>query len=109
MTEAARAHDGEMFALVVADPPWVTTDRVGDHPEDPLLAIDGGADGLSVARACVDACAGHVLEGGSVLLQLGDDAQAESLLRTVDTERWSVGGRRQGARGVVQELVALGT
>lgn len=101
-------HDGEMFALVVADPPWVTTDRVGDHPEDPLLAIDGGADGLAVARACVEACAGHVHPGGSVLLQLGDDAQAETLLRAVDAEHWLAGGRRQGARGVVQQLVAAG-
>ena len=34
--------DGERFALVIADPPWVRRDEVGRYPEDPLLAIDGG-------------------------------------------------------------------
>jgi release factor glutamine methyltransferase len=97
---------GETFALAVADPPWVVSSRVGDHPDDPLLAIDGGQDGLSVARACLAACVGHLHPGGSVLLQLGDDAQAEALIDAVEAGVWEQGGRRQGARGVVQEFVA---
>ena len=36
----------ERFALVIADPPWVRRAEVGRFPEDPLLAIDGGDDGL---------------------------------------------------------------
>lgn len=98
--------DDERFVLVVADPPWVTSDEVGRFPEDPLLAIDGGVDGLAVARACLDASAGHVVAGGSVLLQLGTDAQADAILAWANDRGWTDGGRRVGERGLVLRLVA---
>jgi release factor glutamine methyltransferase len=69
----------ERFALVVADPPWVRRADTGRFPEDPLLAIDGGDDGLVVAWACVAAASAHLLPGGSALLQLGTVAQAEQI------------------------------
>ncbi|CAN5498259.1 HemK/PrmC family methyltransferase [soil metagenome] len=98
--------DGETFALVVADPPWVTSADVARHPEDPLSAIDGGDDGLAVARACIAASAGHLLPGGSLLLQLGSTHQAERVLAEAVADGWLPGARRDGARGVVQQLVA---
>lgn len=98
--------DDEVFALVVADPPWVTSSRIEEFRDDPELAIDGGVDGLAVARACLAACVGHVRAGGSVLLQIGDDAQADALLAEAAGQGWTRGARRQGTRGVVQELVA---
>ena len=42
----------ERFAVVIADPPWVPRADTGRYPEDPVLAIDGGDDGLDLARAC---------------------------------------------------------
>lgn len=69
----------DSFALVVADPPWVPRAETGRFPDDPLLAIDGGDDGLDVAWACVAAAAGHLVPGGSALLQLGTTAQAEAI------------------------------
>jgi release factor glutamine methyltransferase len=98
---------GERFALVIADPPWVPSDDVGRFPEDPSLAIDGGDDGLSLARACLAAAQGHLPPGGSVLLQLGDDAQAAALLAepAVVDAGWTAGGRRTGTGGVVQQLL----
>lgn len=67
----------ERFAVVVADPPWVRRTETDRFPEDPLLAIDGGDDGLTVAWLCVAAASGHLLPGGSALLQLGTAAQAD--------------------------------
>src|SRR5687767_5300925 len=49
----------EVFPLVIADPPWVPRAETSRFPEDPLSAIDGGADGLDIARACIDVIAGH--------------------------------------------------
>jgi release factor glutamine methyltransferase len=69
----------ERFALVLADPPWVRHAETGRFPEDPLLAIDGGDDGLAVAWHCVAAASGHLDEGGSALLQLGTSEQAERI------------------------------
>lgn len=89
---------GEAYALVVADPPWVTTADVGRFPEDPLLAIDGGVDGLAVARLCLEVAGPHLMPGGMVLVQLGDDAQADALAAVPG---WEERGRRHGERGLV--------
>ena len=74
-----RCDPDERFPVIVADPPWVRRQETGRFPEDPLLAIDGGYDGLDVARLCLEVIAGHLLPGGSALLQVGTVAQAEVL------------------------------
>ncbi len=90
----------ESFVLVIADPPWVPRADVTRFPEDPVLAIDGGTDGLDVARACLDTAARALVPGGSLLLQLGTDAQAHALL----DERFVEVERRTGVRGIVVRL-----
>jgi release factor glutamine methyltransferase len=75
LDEAMRPN--ERFPIIVADPPWVRREETGRFPEDPLLAIDGGYDGLDVARLCLEVIADHLLPGGSALLQIGTTAQAE--------------------------------
>lgn len=70
---------GEVYPLVIADPPWVRTDQVGCFPADPVRAIDGGEDGLRVARECVAAIDRHLHEDGSALLQLGAIEEARTL------------------------------
>jgi methylase of polypeptide subunit release factors len=64
---------GERFALVIADPPWVPTGLTGQHPEDPVSAIDGGGDGLELVRTCLDVAAWHLAPDGAALLQVGPD------------------------------------
>jgi methylase of polypeptide subunit release factors len=76
--ETALAPD-ELFPVVIADPPWVPREQTSQFPEDPLLAIDGGPDGLDVARACLSVIAAHLAPGGSAVLQLGTRAQADVL------------------------------
>lgn len=69
----------ERFPLIIADPPWVPRAGTAQFPEDPLGAIDGGDDGLDVARSCIGVIDRHLALGGSALLQLGTAAQAEQL------------------------------
>lgn len=90
----------ETFVLVIADPPWVPQAEVVRFPEDPVLAIDGGTDGLDVARACLELAARALVPGGSLLLQLGTDDQAHAL----DDERFVEVDRRRGERGIVVRL-----
>lgn len=71
--------DAERFAVVLADPPWVPAAQTGTFPEDPLLAIDGGDDGLAVARTCLEVVERHLLPGGHAVVQLGSSAQADAL------------------------------
>jgi HemK-like putative methylase len=100
MDEVVR--DSERFALVVADPPWVRRTEIGRYPEDPVLAIDGGDDGLDVARTCLDVARRHLRPGGSMVLQVGTVEQAEALgASCADLEVVEV---RQGERGVLVRL-----
>jgi methylase of polypeptide subunit release factors len=73
--------DDEMFVLVLADPPYLPSTDTFLFPDDPTHAVDGGHDGLELARTCLDVAARHTEPGASVLLQLRDLAQAEAFAR----------------------------
>jgi methylase of polypeptide subunit release factors len=96
----------ERFAGVIADPPWVPHDEVGMFPEDPVTAIDGGPDGLDLARACVGIAADHLMPGGFAVLQVGTRLQVERLEAELDTydQRLHVEDVREFERGVLVRL-----
>jgi release factor glutamine methyltransferase len=98
--------DDELFPVVIADPPWVPAADTGRFPEDPLTAIDGGTDGLDVARACLAVVDRHLAPGGSAVLQLGTTDQVDVLKGEPSfTEgRLAVVEVRQEERGVLARL-----
>ena len=69
----------ERFALMLADPPWVRSDGTDEFPDDPVGAIDGGDDGLDLARTCLGVIGEHLVRGGAAILQLGDRDQAQAV------------------------------
>ena len=69
----------ERYAGILADPPYVPSHGTHRYPEDPLLAIDGGADGLDVAQQCLQVVDAHLAPGGWCLLQLATPEQASLL------------------------------
>jgi methylase of polypeptide subunit release factors len=96
---------GETFPLVIADPPWVRRADTQRFPEDPLLAIDGGDDGLTVVRECLAAIDTHLAEGGVALLQLGPGDQADQVTRLLaDTSLVAGETRAFGERGVLLRI-----
>ncbi len=94
---------GEVFPLIVADPPWVPHEDVGRFPEDPVTAIDGGADGLAVVGECLRAIVSHLAPGGVALLQLGTLSQADAVAALLrESSDLDVRERREyGERGVL--------
>ncbi|MEX2503408.1 MAG: methyltransferase [Egicoccus sp.] len=74
----------ERFPMVVADPPWVPTADVVRYPDDPRWAIDGGDDGLDLARTCLEVTGRHLADGGLGVLQVGTQAQAAILADHLD-------------------------
>jgi release factor glutamine methyltransferase len=71
------------FDVVTAVPPYVPSDELRLLPADvqryePPAALDGGADGLDVARRIVSAAARLLAPGGWLLIELGGD-QDEAL------------------------------
>ena len=73
----------ERFAVMIADPPYLPTAEIAAWPEDPPAAIDGGADGLTITRACLRVAAEHLSAGGHLLLQTAGPAQSESVAALV--------------------------
>jgi release factor glutamine methyltransferase len=71
-------HPGEQFAIIVADPPYVPTHEVGSF-DDPVVAIDGGADGLDTAWRCMELAGEHLAPGGLLSIQLRGRVQADLL------------------------------
>ena len=73
--------EGELFDVVIADPPYVPSAEVRLYPEDPPGAIDGGPDGLETVRSFLGDISGHVAPGGSVLLQVRGAGQVDDIAR----------------------------
>ena len=64
------------FDLIVSNPPYIrTADIAGLAPEvrdhDPLLALDGGADGLEAYRVLIAQGAGLLAPGGALVVEAG--------------------------------------
>ena len=65
---------GRPFDLIVSNPPYIPTENIpgmGRHgaEHEPLLALDGGADGLAPHGRILDAAADHLAPGGRVFLE----------------------------------------
>lgn len=107
----------ETFSVIVADPPWLPTDQVSAFPDDPVTAVDGGADGLTLVVAAARVALEHLAPGGHIVLQVGNDAQADFLAATVGAESQNdstpglsgveVVGRRRCSGGVLVHLAHL--
>ena len=95
----------ETFPLVIADPPWVPRSGTARFPEDPVLAIDGGDDGMVVVRECVRAIAGHLAPAGVALLQLGTTDQVAAVAALLEGTGLVPGEVREyGDRGVLLRI-----
>ncbi|NLG84240.1 MAG: peptide chain release factor N(5)-glutamine methyltransferase, partial [Firmicutes bacterium] len=74
---------GRLFAVVVANPPYIPTPAMADLPREireyePREALDGGPDGLTIIRRIVEMAPRYLLPGGLLALEHGHD-QGEAL------------------------------
>ncbi|NTW40053.1 MAG: hypothetical protein HGA44_09215 [Cellulomonadaceae bacterium] len=73
--------------LLLANAPYVPTGAIGSLPpeardHEPIVALDGGADGLDVLRRVVDIAPGWLAPGGHVLFETSD-AQSGTMAAAV--------------------------
>jgi release factor glutamine methyltransferase len=97
---------GEVFPIIVADPPYLRTEDVGRWPADPVKAIDGGVDGLDVVRACLAVAADHLVLGGHLVLQVAGPEQADRVIALATGPR-PFGARSHRTRVVDAERALL--
>ena len=83
--EALAGTGKERFDIIVSNPPYIASEviptlapEVKDH--DPVLALDGGADGLDFYRRIIADAPSHLTREGRIYLEIGYD-QAETVSR----------------------------
>ncbi|MBU6318699.1 MAG: peptide chain release factor N(5)-glutamine methyltransferase [Alphaproteobacteria bacterium] len=108
---------GSAFDIVVSNPPYIPSADIADlgrdvRSFDPLLALDGGRDGLDAYRRIVSAAPGLVCPGGWLIFEVGIGQAGDvtalvaaagfsdlGALRDLTGRRRAVIGRRPESRG----------
>ncbi|MBQ7292019.1 MAG: peptide chain release factor N(5)-glutamine methyltransferase [Clostridia bacterium] len=85
---AADFLDGEKYDLIVSNPPYIPTADIAalsaEVHREPMLALDGGADGLVFYRRFLEILPKHLKSGGAMIFEIGYDQEAA--LRTLCEE-----------------------
>lgn len=102
----------ERFDLVVSNPPYIpSADIAGLAPEvskfEPLLALDGGADGLAAYRLITAALPAVLKPGGSFALEVGI-GQADAVKALAEGAGLSVGEPWRDLAGIPRVVVGRG-
>jgi ribosomal protein L3 glutamine methyltransferase len=63
----------------------VRPSEVGRFPQDPVLAIDGGVDGLGPTRGCLHVIDQHLDRAGCAVLQVGGPAHVTGIGEWLDS------------------------
>jgi release factor glutamine methyltransferase len=76
------------FDLIISNPPYIPSSEIAKlEPEirefEPMLALDGGKDGLNSFRIILKKAHRHLAPGGMILLEIGFD-QKEELINIVN-------------------------
>lgn len=97
------------FDLIVSNPPYIpSADLAGLEPDvrehDPVLALDGGADGLSCYRAIAAGAASHLEPGGRIIVEIGA-GQGPDVTGIFLSEGFRHGAERRDLGGHVRALL----
>ena len=64
------------FNCITSNPPYIPTHEIislsKEVQQEPVLALDGGKDGLDFYRTIIPACRKYLLPGGGVFLEIGN-------------------------------------
>ncbi len=84
---------GGPFDLIVSNPPYIPTGVIAGLDKEvlaePRLALDGGPDGLAVARVIIAQAPAALKKGGALLMELGD-TQGAAAVKLLDDGTWKI-------------------
>jgi release factor glutamine methyltransferase len=85
---------GERFDVIVSNPPYVrSAEATRVATQEPLLALDGGADGLALLARVIAGAPAFLAPEGTLLCEIGEDQESAALrladahFRTIQVER----------------------
>ena len=71
---------GEVYDLIVSNPPYVTTQEFAalppEYDHEPALGLKAGADGLDFALRILDQAPAHLSRGGWLICEVGESEHA---------------------------------
>ncbi len=110
-TKSEKSLSRRSYDIICANPPYVPTAEIEElEPEvrdhDPLLALDGGADGLDFYRRLAKDAPAHLNEGGKILLEIGC-GQGADVIRIFAETGWREGRVEQDLSGRDRVFSAL--
>ncbi len=77
----------ERFDIIAANLPYIPTVKLNNLPVtryEPILALDGGPDGLDIISQLLQQSLEHLNRGGMIILEI-EEGQSESVIKLVDT------------------------
>ena len=109
MVEGAwSAQQAEPFDLIVSNPPYIPRHDIENldvtvRDFEPLLALDGGADGLDAYRHVLAEAVDIVTDGGWIVLEVGID-QADTVTEIARNLGLLAGPRQRDIAGIDRAL-----
>ena len=98
------------FGCIVSNPPYIPSGECGSLQSEvqfePLLALDGGADGLAVYRRIVPDAARVLKEGGVLMMELGY-GEAESVAALLESSGYTEIEIRKDLSGISRMISAV--
>jgi ribosomal protein L3 glutamine methyltransferase len=68
---------GKRYDVIISNPPYVDADGMASLPpecrHEPAIALDGGIDGIAIARRIIDNAGRHLTRNAGVLCEIGRD------------------------------------
>lgn len=82
----------EKFDMIISNPPYIPSEEIENleievRHYDPVLALDGGVDGLDFYRKISEKGQQYLVENGKLLLEIGH-GQSKSICRILQTDGW---------------------
>jgi release factor glutamine methyltransferase len=105
-----RSNAPRPFDLIVSNPPYIPSAEIATlQPEvrdfDPLIALDGGADGLEFYRLIASQSKAFLKKDGKMMVEFGD-GHAEAIRKIFEIEKWIVEGVKEDYSHCARILVA---
>lgn len=79
------------FDVIVSNPPYIKTDIIKtlskEVQKEPMLALDGGKDGLNFYRIIINDADKHLNSNGYLCLEIGDD-QKEEIIQLLKQKKY---------------------
>lgn len=82
----------EKFDMIISNPPYIPSEEIENleievRHYDPVLALDGGEDGLDFYRKISEKGQQYLVENGKLLLEIGH-GQSKAICRILETDGW---------------------